>query len=66
VLKGILPHHPRRKTLDRSTDAGRPETFVEFAPADDAVFSGDLDEMVVSPAGVASEQRRAASKSSPR
>src|ERR1700694_4251135 len=56
VLTGILPDHARRETLDRSSHAGRPKTFVEFAPADDAFLSGDLDEVVVSPTGVASEQ----------
>src|SRR5258708_20233846 len=56
VLKGILSHHPCRQTLDRSTDAGRPKAFVEFAPADDSVFGGDLDELIVSPTAVANEQ----------
>ncbi len=56
VLEGVLSHHPRRQALDRRTDAGRAKTFVKFAPANDAVFGGDLDEVVVSPAGVAGEQ----------
>jgi hypothetical protein len=55
VLEGILSHHPRRETLDHRADAGRTKTFVEFTPADDAVFGGDLEEMVVSPAGIAGE-----------
>src|SRR5713226_1064354 len=41
VLKGILSHHARRQTLDYRADAGRSKTFVELAPADDAVFGGD-------------------------
>ena len=53
VLKRVLPDHARRKPLDRRAEAGRAEAFVEFAPADHAVFRGDLDEMVVSPAGIA-------------
>ena len=56
VLEGVLSDHARRETLDRSADAGRAKAFVEFAPADDAVLGGDLDEVVVSPAGVAGEQ----------
>src|SRR5258706_15799531 len=56
VLMGILSNHPRRETLDCSTDARRTKTFVELAPANDAVFGGELDEAVVSPTGVAGEQ----------
>src|SRR5450432_18 len=55
VLKCILSDHARRQTLNHRADAGRAKTFVEFAPADNAVFGGDLDEMVVSPAGIASD-----------
>src|ERR1700733_3705825 len=60
VLESVLPDHARRQALDHGTDAGRAEAFVEFAPADDAVIGGDLDEMVVPPAGVAGEDVNAA------
>src|SRR5258707_11548507 len=56
VLKRVLSNHPRRETLDRSTYTRRAKTFVELAPANDAVFGGELDEVVVSPTGVAGEQ----------
>src|SRR5713101_1689113 len=56
VLKRVLSDHPRRETLDCSTDTRRTKTLVELAPAHDAVFRGELDEVVVSPAGVAGEQ----------
>jgi hypothetical protein len=56
VRKGVPADHARRQPLDRRTDAGRAETLVEFAPADHAFFGGELDEMVVSPAGVAGEE----------
>src|SRR5258705_90449 len=56
VLKGVLSDYPRRETQDSSTDTRRTKTFVELAPANDAVFGGELDEVVVSPAGVAGEQ----------
>ncbi len=56
VLIYILSDHASREALDRRPDAGRAKAFVEFAPADDVVFRGDFDEVVVSPAGVAGEQ----------
>ena len=40
----FLPDYARGQTLDRRADAWRAKTFVEFAPANDAVFRGDLDE----------------------
>ena len=45
-----------RELGDRRTDAGCAKTFVVFAPADDAVFGHDLDEVIVAPAGVAGER----------
>src|SRR6266404_595944 len=56
VLKRVLPDHAHRKALDRRADAGRAETLVEFAPADDTVVRRELDEMVVSPAGIAGKK----------
>ena len=56
VLKHVLPDHAHRKALDRGANAGRAETLVEFAPADDAVVGRELDEMVVSPAGIAGKK----------
>src|SRR5262249_46896241 len=55
MLEGVLPDDPSRQPLDCGTDAGRAKTFVIFAPADDAVLGGDLDEVVVSPARVAGQ-----------
>jgi hypothetical protein len=56
VLQRVLPDHARRKPLDRRAEPGGAEAFVKLAPADHAIFGGDLDEMVVSPAGVASKR----------
>ena len=56
VLERVLADHPRREPFDRGRDAGRAKTFVVFAPADDAVFGHDLDEVIVAPAGVAGER----------
>jgi hypothetical protein len=56
VLKRVLSDHPRRQTLDCSTDTRRTKTLVKFAPANDAVFGGELDKVIVSPTGVAGEQ----------
>src|SRR3954453_12704108 len=55
VPENVLPDDAGRQALDRSTDAGRAEALVELAPADDAVLGRQLDEVVVSPAGVAGE-----------
>src|SRR5258708_15457488 len=55
VLEGVLADDPCRQPLDRGSDAGRAKPFVEFAPADEAVFGHDLDEMVVPPARVAGQ-----------
>ena len=56
VLKRVLAHHPRREAPDRGTEPGRTETFVKFTPADDAVLGGELDKVVVPPAGIAGQQ----------
>ena len=56
MLKRILSDHPSRQALDRGTDAGGAEAFVEFAPASHAVIGGDLDEVIVAPAGVTAEE----------
>ena len=38
--------------LDDSRKAGRPEGLVEFAPANDTLFSDKLEKMVVAPPGI--------------
>ena len=56
MLEGVLADHPRREPLDRRGHAGRAKALVIFAPADDAVFGHDLDEVIIAPAGVAGER----------
>src|SRR3954453_16383153 len=55
VPEDVLPHDAGGQALDRSADARRAEALVELAPSDDAVLGRQLDEVVVSPAGVAGE-----------
>src|SRR6516165_12274574 len=45
--------------LDDRADAGRTETLVELAPADDPVIGRHLQEMVISPAGIAAKNLKA-------
>jgi hypothetical protein len=54
--KAFLPTTRADSRSIAAADAGRAKTLVEFAPADDAVFGRDLDEVVVAPAGVAGER----------
>jgi hypothetical protein len=56
MLKGILADHSCRQPFDRRGNARSAKSLVEFAPAGDAVFGHDLDEVVVSPAGVAGQR----------
>ncbi|MGY3650973.1 hypothetical protein [Bradyrhizobium sp. LM2.9] len=53
--ENVLPDDAGGEALDRSADAGRAEALVELAPADDTVFGRQLDEVVVSPTGIAGE-----------
>jgi hypothetical protein len=55
MLENVLADHARGQALNRGADAGRAKTLVELAPAHDAVLRRHLDEVVVSPAGVAGE-----------
>jgi hypothetical protein len=55
VPEDVLPDDAGGQALDRSADARRAEALVELAPSDDAVLGRQLDEVVVSPAGVAGE-----------
>ena len=55
VLQRRLADHARRQALDHRADAGRAETLVELAPADNAVLGDKLDEVVVAPASVAGQ-----------
>ena len=41
--------------LDDRGDAGRAETLVELAPADDAVIGRELQEVVIAPAGIGAQ-----------
>lgn len=59
VLEDVLPDDTGREALDGGANAGRAETLVEFAPADDAVLGRQLDEMIVSPAGIAGKDLEA-------
>jgi hypothetical protein len=45
----------RRQPLDHGADARRAEALIVFAPADNAVVGGELDEVIVAPAGIGSE-----------
>src|SRR3546814_15704328 len=53
MVAGALADHPLRHLLDDGGDTRRAEALVELAPADDAVLGGQLDEVIVPPAGVA-------------
>jgi hypothetical protein len=55
VPENVLPDDPGGQALDRSADAGRAKPFVELAPADDTVLRRQLDEVIVSPTGIAGE-----------
>ncbi len=56
VRAGFLPDDPGGKPLYDGAHAGCAEPLVEFAPADDAGVSGQLDEVVIAPAGVAGQR----------
>src|ERR1700738_2390048 len=51
----VLPDHAAGQALDRGPHARAPKTPVILAPPDHTVFGRYLDEVVVSPAGVAGE-----------
>jgi hypothetical protein len=59
VVECILPDDPRGEPLDDRADPGGTEAFIELAPADDAVVGGQLQEMIVPPAGVAAKDFKA-------
>lgn len=54
-----LADDKRGKPLDHRPDAGGAEPLVELAPAHHPVVGGQLDEMIVAPAGVAGQRRDA-------
>ena len=51
-----LADDARRQPLDDGAHARRAEPLVELAPADDAGVGGELDEVVVAPAGIAGQR----------
>jgi hypothetical protein len=55
VVEGILPDDPPGQSLDDGADPGRAEAFVELAPADDTLVGGELQKVVISPAGIAAK-----------
>jgi len=56
MLERVLADHPRRQSFDCGRDTRCAKALVVFAPANDAVFGHDLDEVVVTPAGIAGER----------
>ena len=56
VIADALADDLGGKARDCRTDSRRAEVFGKLAPADDAVVGGQLDEMIVAPAGVAGER----------
>ena len=55
VVEDVLPDDPRSEPFDDGTDPRGSETLVELAPGDDAVVGGQLEEMIIPPAGVTAE-----------
>jgi hypothetical protein len=55
VVEDRLSDDPPCEPLDDGADPRRTKAFVELAPADDARIGRQLDEMVISPAGIAAQ-----------
>src|SRR5271165_1887905 len=55
VVEDVLSDDPCGEPLDDRTDPGRTEAFIEPAPTDDAFVGGQLQEMIIPPAGIAAK-----------